>query len=228
MKNWFVFIIGGIIFYFGLFFTPTNSLENAENLNQQGKYDEANAIYTNLINNNKDVVDAYFNRAFNYYHLNEIKKSNDDYLKILEIDSTNVLVNVNLGIGYNQLEKYDKAIECYNNALKRESWKIRLIGDEDPYSVPLWDILKERGTTFAILAMKYSKEDYAKQAVLDLKQGLSSVPKEELGDVYNNLGLMNFNLKKVELGCYYWKRGVDLKDKFSIENYETHCLKTGE
>ncbi len=76
-----------------------------------GNLEEAEALFTNLINDHGDAIDAYYYRGELYLRVGKIKEAYDDYKVVLNIDPDYVGALYSIGKCCISLKKYEEAIE---------------------------------------------------------------------------------------------------------------------
>src|SRR3954462_8119047 len=86
----------------------------------QKKYTLALAQYNHALARRKQYTDAYFNRANTFYELHEYYSALDDVSKVVEKKPDTVVVFFLQGLIYSKLRQFDKAIQYFNEARRRD------------------------------------------------------------------------------------------------------------
>ncbi|WP_026935052.1 tetratricopeptide repeat protein [Christiangramia echinicola] len=158
------------------FATPEEYYNEAYELEEQGRFEEAIQILDKAIEKRPDFKPALLNRGADKSILRNYKGAIEDYKQILAYDSDNTLALINIGNNYKRLEDYKNSIYYYNKALnskgaiKSDSTYIKINlqnqrEQESDYFIRQYEIEFERGVSFMYLK-KYHL------AIQDLKQAI--------------------------------------------------------
>jgi tetratricopeptide (TPR) repeat protein len=82
-----------------------------------GNFQSALDNFGSAVKSNRNSGELYFNRGKTYLALNEPGNAEEDLVKAVGYESKNILWNYTLAQVYQQKQKYDKAVELYNNVL---------------------------------------------------------------------------------------------------------------
>ena len=145
-------------------------------LEEQGKYNEAIKMLDKAIKKKPDLKPALLNRGADKSLLKNYKGAIADYLKILQYDSDNTLVLMNIGNNYKRLDEDNKAIKFYNKALKTKGalksdsiYGILRLNNEwendSDYYVKQYEILYER-------AIAYVNTNQHELAIIDFEKAI--------------------------------------------------------
>ncbi|TVZ53034.1 tetratricopeptide repeat protein [Dokdonia sp. Hel_I_53] len=169
----------------------------AFDLEDDGKYEEAIKLLDKAINKRRNFRPALINRGADKSMIGDFEGAIEDYKLILAFDPDNTMVLNNIGNNFKRIEKYQIAINYYNEALKTEgaikSDSIRLFinyagrwdSDAD-YRMKDYEIIYERGISH-ILNKSYSS------GIEDLKFSLNK--NYQVGDIQSWIGQAYLKLK---------------------------------
>ena len=147
-------------------------------------------------------IDAYRDRAFTYYHLEEYENALADYNKVIEIDPEDALSYWRRGDIYRCTGEYDKALTEYNRTIKMDF----------KYSV----VYNSRGLIYLIQG-QYEK------ALKDFKKAISKQP-SYYQQAYNNAGYVYLQQGKIDLAIKYFNKCLAIEDKFLAPNLNLALL----
>jgi len=91
--------------------------EQAHELAEQGDFDEAIRQYSNAIDVNPEMAQAYVNRAAAYASKENYERAIDDCTTAIDLESELTLAYINRAYAYNALGQYDMAIIDCTNAI---------------------------------------------------------------------------------------------------------------
>ncbi|MBN8693217.1 MAG: SpoIIE family protein phosphatase [Bacteroidetes bacterium] len=177
-------------------------------------------IRKEYVRNINDSLKLNGNVKIRYLYLSKLSQSLSNTSDYLLFSYTNNL----LGLLYNNIGKYNSAVECFDAAINAIQSNISIINDKENSQIVLHLVYLNYGNTFYYLG------DYPK-ALLYYKKSLSSILKKGLKDkadsvrvsqVYNNFGIMYNLMKLPEEGAHYFQQSlnlnVKLKDTVKIAN----------
>lgn len=84
----------------------------------EGRFDEVVNLSSKALQFLPDDSSIMFLRANAFGKLNRFEDAEELYLKIIQLQPTNALYHVNLGVLYHRWNRKTQAIETYRNALK--------------------------------------------------------------------------------------------------------------
>ncbi|XOV95245.1 MAG: tetratricopeptide repeat protein [Bacteroidota bacterium] len=90
----------------------------ADQLFNQGKYDEAIVAYSHFMEENPRDVSALYNRGRAYEELSNFEKAEEDFKKVIKLDEKNVNANLSLAKLYYERGEYSRALVYSENALE--------------------------------------------------------------------------------------------------------------
>lgn len=93
-------------------------LSKARQLDSLERYNEAIAVYDDVIRLEPNNVHALMDRAVDKGQINNIEGAIQDYMTIIRIDSVNTLAFYNLGILYGNRGSYLESINAFDGAMK--------------------------------------------------------------------------------------------------------------
>ena len=86
---------------------------------EKKEYLEAIMLYSELIENHRNFIPAYSNRALMFYHLGDYEKSLSDFGKLVDIDPKSPDGYNGRGIVYLRQKKFGEAVEEFTRAVRR-------------------------------------------------------------------------------------------------------------
>ncbi|WBW98171.1 S41 family peptidase [Oceanirhabdus sp. W0125-5] len=96
-------------------------LEDAETLNNQGKYEEAIVKLTEAKEYNEEIASIYNKLSVSYYNIGEIEMALDNANKALSLGKKTSVVYTNKGNALYSLGRNEEALECVNKAIELDS-----------------------------------------------------------------------------------------------------------
>lgn len=93
-------------------------IERSQRLIDSGKITEAEAVLTELINNQPDFAEAWNRRAFLYYSNCEYRKSLADCQMVVKINPIHFGALHGMGLCYSAMGEYVEAIRAFHRALE--------------------------------------------------------------------------------------------------------------
>ena len=98
----------------------TNSVQIQEKMNNLNifvklkKFEEAIDVLDEILNENKDFMNGYYNRAIFYYYLGDFDASKKDLLKVISLESRHFHAMKILANIYEKHEMFNKALAYYS------------------------------------------------------------------------------------------------------------------
>ncbi len=168
-------------------------LNTGKKLRDEKKYDEAIAIFTQIIDKASDNQRAFWYRASCLYRSKDYEGAISDYTKAIELDSKDETAFNNRGLAYAALQDYDRAIADYSQAIAL-----------DPKFAAAFH---NRGNAYAEL------KDYDR-AIADFSQAIALDPKLALA--FNNRGTAYAELKDYDRAIADYSQAIALDSKFAL------------
>jgi len=148
----------------------------AFDLEEKGEYKKAIEFLDKAIEKKPKYRAALINRGADKAEIGDFKGAIEDYKKIIDFDSDNTMVLMNIGNNYKRLKQNEKSVDFYTRALSTKGaiksdstyWEINISSDFDKdkdYHLRKFEIEYERGIVYA----KIGKH---KLAIRDLKQAV--------------------------------------------------------
>ncbi len=205
----------------------------SENALSQAMAKEALLTIEKAIAIDPTVSKYYRVRGTCYFHLKNKEMSITNYLKAIELDSSNELALMNLAITYENMDSFKWAESYYSKALDytetpagiyfnigllyhkwgKDTMAIEAFNRVIKLAPGFGDAYSNRGTIY--LALKSYEE-----AIADFDLVIKYNPENKIA--YNNRGLCQFYLKRYELAILDYKKAISIKmDKSFKENYST-------
>jgi len=143
------------------------------------------------------------------------------YLKMTEASPTSFVLRNNLGVKYNEMGEYDKAIESCRTALKYQPRYVEAYNNIAVayYHKGLYDqAIRECGNALRVSTtyekvynnlgvIYYTMKQYDK-AIKQYETAIRLKPK--LSDPYYNMGNLYYELRKYDLAIWYFKKALEL------------------
>lgn len=187
-------------------------LNESIDLENKGKYIEANKILDKIIEIDSTFLGAYINRGVNKSILKNYESAIEDYKLVLKFDSKNKLALFNIGNNLKRLNKFSRSIDYYDKIINDNSIIIYYKDDLDPFYVSIEDIYYERGLAY------YSLERF-EDALYDFKACVS----DNNPDAYYMLGSTYLVFGKDIEACLAYKKGMYLGDIDSKKQFKKLC-----
>ena len=99
-------------------------LQRGQGLLVSGKIAEAEALLTELVNDQPDFAEAWNRRAVLYYMIREYEKSLDDCQIVVKLNYFHFGALHGMGLCYVALENYIPAIQAFRQALKIQPYAL--------------------------------------------------------------------------------------------------------
>lgn len=99
-------------------------IERSQKLLDSGQPSKAEAVLTELINEQADFAEAWNRRAFLYYTNSQYEKSLADCLMTIQINPVHFGALHGMGLSYAALGEYTKAIAAFNRALEIQPYSL--------------------------------------------------------------------------------------------------------
>ena len=187
-----------------------------------GNFKAAIQVFDKAIQKNPKLKEAYIQRGFCYENILQDSLAINDYKKLLSFDPKNTAAFYYMGICRYRQNKFEEAIECYNNALITKGISILAdtssprivielnrneIPDDKVYlDVAPYEIYYERGLVY------YSTQQIRK-AFYDFENCITQ--KFHLGDSYYMVGLCWLTANKKYKACEAFRDGSFYGDSLS-------------
>lgn len=206
------------------------SIENAEN----GEIDKAILNLNKAIEKNHKFRAALRNRAWLKHEIEDYNGAIEDYEKILKFDKDNTLSLYNIGLNYQMLDDFNKAIEYYSAALKSKgalktspasdnktfttelNFDLSDFDNNTEYNLKDCGIYYQRGIAY-LLDKKYQK------AISDFNKSKNS--NCFTANNYYYIGEAFIGLKDSIKACENFIAAAKLGDKDAREMLKKHCIK---
>jgi tetratricopeptide (TPR) repeat protein len=207
-------------------------IERADKLSEQGKFEEAIKIRTEILDKDIDNIEQYINRGADKSCLGKYKEAIIDYKMALEIDSNKSIALLNIGKNYARLNENIIAIEYFTKALTLayEDQDLKFVKNDyfdfthlntPENEVTKKEVLLERG--FA-----YLNNGKYEQAIFDLEEGINTLESyvsknEEYGNYFYWIGFCYSKIKNKEKACEYLRKALRTDLKISKEEIYENC-----
>ena len=99
-------------------------IERSQVLLEAGEINQAEAVLTELINDQPDFAEAWNRRAFLYYTIAQYKKSLDDCQMVINLNPVHFGALHGLGLCYAALRDYSAAIQAFRRALEIQPYAL--------------------------------------------------------------------------------------------------------
>lgn len=99
-------------------------IERSQKLLDSGQTSKAEAVLTELINEQPDFAEAWNRRAFLYYTTSQYEKSLADCLMTIQINPVHFGALHGMGLSYAALGEYAKAIAAFKRALEIQPYSL--------------------------------------------------------------------------------------------------------
>lgn len=99
-------------------------LERSQSLLVAGKITQAEAMLTELIDDQPDFAEAWNRRAVLYYTIGEYKKALDDCERVISLNPSHFGALHGLGLCHTALENYSSAIQAFRQALEIQPYAL--------------------------------------------------------------------------------------------------------
>ena len=99
-------------------------LQHSQNLLEAGEFAEAEAVLTELINDQPDFAEAWNRRAVLHFIAGQYKKSLDDCQRVIDLNPIHFGALHGLGLCYAALGEYSAAIQAFRRALEIQPYAL--------------------------------------------------------------------------------------------------------
>ncbi|MBV8886484.1 MAG: tetratricopeptide repeat protein [Chroococcidiopsidaceae cyanobacterium CP_BM_RX_35] len=99
-------------------------LQHSQNLLEAGELTQAEAVLTELINDQPDFAEAWNRRAVLYFIAGQYKKSLDDCQMVINLNPIHFGALHGLGLCYAALGEYSAAIQAFRRALEIQPYAL--------------------------------------------------------------------------------------------------------
>ena len=151
------------------FKSSTDYNAQAEQLESEGRYEEAIPLLDKAIEKDPENIYALINRGVDKSILEDYEGAISDYTRIIEIDSDNALAFLNRGKNKKRLEDYQGAIEDFEKAIKTKGGEMLYMDKVEnsfvetgfEFDVSMEEIRFERGIArYNIDSLKLAFDDF--------------------------------------------------------------------
>ncbi|KAJ51925.1 tetratricopeptide (TPR) repeat protein [Clostridium tetanomorphum] len=191
-----------------------------------GKMEEAIKLFTDIISNDKEDLDAYFYRGDLYYRIGNLKEAYNDYKMVLHIKPDFFGALYGLGKCCIILQKYEEAIEHLEKLCElvqyRQDIKIILNSTYNFYTDSLLEAIEEDTTNNNLkykLAEIYFKTNKTEESYNILSELMQST--NVTSEIYSLFCQVLRDLKNIELAYSTVCKAVDLFN----DDYKLNFLK---
>ena len=174
---------------------------------RQKCYDDAITHYTEAIDLNSELTEAYYNRGNAYVGKSDFEAAIEDFTKAIDLAPKDASVYYNRGLAYRNTRNFEAAIEDFNKAIDLDSENARFYNG--------------RGNAYT------GKGDF-EAAIEDYSKAIDLAP-EDAG-VYSNRGLAYFRTDDFEAAIEDFTKAMDLapKDAYVCSNRGVAYLHKGD
>jgi len=95
-----------------------DALKQGDTLSNEEKYNEAITKYTEAITIDKEMSNAYLQRAYAYLRLKDYNNAINDYSEVIKLNPENSFAYLSRGSAYNKTKKFDKALIDFDKVLE--------------------------------------------------------------------------------------------------------------
>ena len=99
-------------------------LQHSQNLLEAGEFAQAEAVLTELINDQPDFAEAWNRRAVLHFIAGQYKKSLDDCLRVIDLNPIHFGALHGLGLCYAAIGEYSAAIQAFRRALEIQPYAL--------------------------------------------------------------------------------------------------------
>ena len=196
----------------------------AEKLEEQGKYSDAIPLLDKVIEKQPDYLGAIINRGADKAALKQYAEAIKDYELVLSIDEKNTLAIFNIGNNKKRLSDYSSAVHYYTEALNSKGGQYLTLdwvdnpnfrNDKADFDVKTFEIVYERGLAFYEL-------DSLDQASNDLSNCIKN--NHNTVDATFFLSQTYFKANHIADGCEYLKKAIQLGYKDTLPGQFKLCV----
>ncbi|MGG9970186.1 tetratricopeptide repeat protein [Ferruginibacter sp. SUN002] len=197
-------------------------LKQGHDIGLTGNYKAAIPIFDKAIQKNPKLKEAYIQRGLCYENIHEDSLAINDYKKLLSFDHKNTTAFYYIGLCKYRQNKFEEAIEFYNNALitkgisnpldtSRSQFVLDLnkngiLGEQATFDVASYEIYYERG-------LAYYSTGQIKRAFYDFENCINQ--KYQLGESNYMIGLCWLTANKKDKACEAFRQGAFYGDSLS-------------
>lgn len=199
---------------------------------EAGRFEEAVALYTEAIELDPDLVDAYVNRSQAYLELGRFDEALADANKAIQLEPELAGAYVNRAAAYSGLGRYDEALDDANKAIELEPelalayvvrgiiYNDRVPGEEGDYSKALTDLNKAIELD-PNLAKAYNARGAVHASLGDYEQALADFDKAieldpELALAHNNRGFAHLYLNDFRQSIIDLDKAIELDPDLAL------------
>ncbi|MDK2772929.1 MAG: tetratricopeptide repeat protein [Flavobacterium sp.] len=214
-------------------FTSAESYYNqAIELSQQKKYENAILLFDKAIEKKDNFRPALINRAYCKAEIGDYKEAIKDYEKVIQFDSDNTFALCEIGYNWSNLKNHQKAIDFYNKALNTEgalhtslnserqkiaintNLEVKLFDNNADYNVLDCEIYYNRG-------IEYFKLKEYEKAINDFKKSLET--DNMISNSHYYIGKSYLELNDTIKSCENFIISANLGDIEAKEMLNKHC-----
>ncbi|PWJ58959.1 Tfp pilus assembly protein PilF [Dyadobacter jejuensis] len=203
-------------------------------LTQQGQPGQALTAYDRAIQLASDHVEAYVNRGYLYYHENNLKLAEQDFLQALKINPTQTEALNNLGLIATQNQQYPLAQGYFDRALQlkpNDAYSLNNLGyvllqlNENEQALKNIQksitILPTNGYAHRNLGLYYAQQSDWAKAITAFQKAIEIA--DPVDGLYAAAGMAYFKSGQAATACKLWTQGQLLKDSTAIQYLQAHC-----
>ncbi len=117
MKKLFVFI-SIIMSLYTFAQTAEDAIKQGDILSNKENYSEAIAKYSEAIDLDKEMSNAYLQRAYAYLRLKDYNNAIKDYTEVIKLNPKNSFAYLSRGSAYNKIKQFNKALTDFDKVLE--------------------------------------------------------------------------------------------------------------
>ena len=159
-------------------------------------YDKAIVHYTEAINLNSELAEAYTNRGVAYVNKGEMDKAIQDYNKAIDLNPEYANAYYNRGVAYVNKGEMDKAIQDYNKAI---------------------DLNPEHVNAYNNRGVAYKNKGEIDAAIQDYNKAIDL--NSEHANAYNNRGNAYVNKGEIDAAIQDYTKAIDLNSEHANAYY---------
>ncbi|GEP94566.1 hypothetical protein CCY01nite_08260 [Chitinophaga cymbidii] len=198
-------------------------LNEANNLSEKGKYQEAILLLDKAIEKDSKYVGAYINRGADKSALGDYTGAIHDYQKALSIDPDNTLALFNTGNDYKRQEDYRTSIKYYNKAFDSKGGPVLYFDARPNDFVDLTEFDVEGCAIHFERGISYFYIDSLQHAFNDLHASISQ--NYMIGDCHYWIGFVYLKTGQPDLACESFLKSKQLGNKDAEQELKRYCGK---
>ena len=188
---------------------------------KQAWYDKAIVHYTEAINLNSELAEAYNNRGVAYKDKGEFDAAIQDYNKAIDLNPENAEAYNNRGVAYKGKGEFDAAIQDYNKAIdlnpeNAKAYNNRGVAYKDKgefdaaiqdYTTAI-DLNPEHANAYTNRGVAYGNKGEIDAAIQDFNKAIDLNP--EHANAYTNRGVAYGNKGEFDAAIQDFNKAIDL------------------